>query len=262
MSKELVCMTLHHFGIGGCELQLLSLAQALQKRNVDVIILSRDKEISAYPLDKTLMVFFIPFFFYKFRLIPLYLSFLFRWKIKRLPTVFHCHGICHFTEQILWFSQNKKIPAVLKIPEEKHIFSLKRKIDNRLNFFCTAQAILRKSSKGERRSLLENLFIGKNRKKTYANVHKYISLNSNIEEELKCININKEQVFSISNGIDPHRFIPVSEEEKKSLKKNFGLPRNFVISQPFPVLLNRRESKILLKRGQKLNNIFQIIAFF
>ena len=227
MSSELVCMTLHNFGIGGCELQLLSLYRALNERNIDVIILhSRVEDTSACPLDKTLKCFYIPPFFYKFRLIPLYLAYLFRWKIKRLPTVFHCHTICYFTEQILRFAQKRKIRTLLKITGENMILPLKDKADNRLHFCRAIQFFLRKNSWFEKRSVLENLLFGKNRLQLYSKIDKYISINPNIKNELECFFVEKEKIFSISNGVDSHRFISVSDEEKKNLKKKFRLPEN------------------------------------
>ncbi len=188
-------MTLHAFQVGGCELQLLSLAKALKNHGVDLIILySRVAGSVSYKSAGELEFFEIPRMLYKPRLIPLYLSYLFRWKLKSLPLLFHCHAISYFTEQILSFAQSKKVPTMVKVATGGDVTALKNRI-------------------------------GKIGFRTYAQVDRYLSINPSIQRELEDFPIAKGKIASIPNAVDPARFFPIGEREKVSLKESLGLPR-------------------------------------
>lgn len=226
-SGSLICMTLHSFHIGGCELQLLSLCKELKKRNIDVIVLYSYSAGAFYSAaDKTPQFFYIPPFFYKFRLISVYLSFLFRWKIKRYPSIFHCHSIGYFSEQILWFAQKKNIPCLLKVTTEGHIDLLKEQIQQRPTLIEFLKALVQRKHFQEKRSALEKLIFGRKRLETYSKVEKYLSINPNIDQELRQFPIEKKQIFSIHNAVNPNRFKPISKQDKVRLKEELNLPKD------------------------------------
>lgn len=220
-------MTLHSFNIGGCEIQLLNLYESLKKHNINVIILhSHVPSGFICPSIKNIETFYIPPFFYKFRLIPLYLSYLFHFKIKRLPTLFHCHGISYFTEQILWFAHKKKIPSLIKVTTENHVLSLKEQIRQRPTPIHFCKKMFSKAPFSEKRYSLERLLFGKRRFETYSKAAGYLSINTNIGIELKNFPIEASKIIPIHNAVDPKRFCPVTEPEKKDLKRLLHLPED------------------------------------
>ncbi len=225
MNKPLaVCLTLHRFQIGGCELQLINLCKSLQEFPIDLIILhsSIDSTLPP-PKGDRIQSFKIPEFFYRYRLIPLYLRWLFRWKLKRTPSLFHCHAICYYTEQVLWYAQNNKIPALVKITTEGHMDSLKEQIRSRLSLLRLIPAMLKRKPWREKRFFLEKTLFGKRRFESYSNVSGYLSISPNISLELERFPIERNKIVPIHNGVDVHRFRPVSENEKKRLKANIGV---------------------------------------
>jgi glycosyltransferase involved in cell wall biosynthesis len=218
-------MALQNFHIGGCELQLLSLCRALRKYNVELFVIHSRTAGSQKTLSlEGVQFLYIPWICLKLRIIPYYLRYLFRCKVGAIPHLFHCHVPAPFTEQVLWFAQEQKIPAVLKITVEGEVPALQKKSQERLSLPACFRYLFRRVPLSLKKEALENALFGKERLQTYSRVDRYISINPNIQEELERFLIDRARIASIPNGVDAERFKPVSEKEKREIKRALGLP--------------------------------------
>jgi glycosyltransferase involved in cell wall biosynthesis len=197
--------------MGGCELQLLNLCRALQKKGIDLIILYGGK-LNGFneELVEGIPAFKIPAVFFSLRIIPLYLVYFFKFKLKRTPSLFHCHALTHFNEQIGWFSKMSQVPALIKIATDGDMTALNRRLS------CQSFTKVK--------TFIINGLFGRVRMKSYLSFSGYICLNSSIKEELKSFSIQEEKIHSIPNGVDCDRFSPVSLEEKRKIRAEFGFP--------------------------------------
>jgi len=211
-------MALHSFHIGGCELQLLSLCREILQHGFEPIILYSSTKGSFHPKrDGNLQFFHIPKVFYFTRLIPLYLKFLFGWKLKRLPDLFHCHGYAPFAEQIVEYARDSNIPTIVKFTTDGEVTSLRRGIENKIKL---ADLLSQRSFK---RSRLEKYLFGKNRLSTVLKVDRFVCINPTILSELLRFPIDRNKLIQIPNGVDVNRFKPVAAAEKDRIKISLGL---------------------------------------
>jgi len=198
---NLICMIVPYFDrIGGYELQALSLCKAYQRFGIKTFILTTySSGHSHYEKKENIDIYRVPRFTEGIHAVPLYVLYLF-WKLKKVPSIFHCHSISPFTEQILTINRYLKIPVLCKIATQGDIHRL--------------QAELHRIGKR-----------GLRRKKNYEQVT-FISINSNIKQELVNFNITKNNIISIPNGVDTTRFVPISQEEKIKIKQEVGFLEN------------------------------------
>ena len=101
--------------------------------------------------------------------------------------------------------------------------SLKEQIRSRLSLLRLIPAMLKRKPWREKRFFLEKTLFGKRRFESYSNVSGYLSISPNISLELERFPIERNKIVPIHNGVDVHRFRPVSENEKKRLKANIGV---------------------------------------
>lgn len=225
-------MALHSFHVGGCELQLLSLCKELRKYNIELLVLYSHTRGSQIPSPIEGVKFSaVPWIFQKCRIVPLYLHYLFKWKRGKNPDLFHCHALSPFVEQTLQFAQRRAIPTLVKITTEGEVSSLKKKIQERQSFLSWMAMLFTKSPFAKKKAALENCLFGKHRWRYYSHVDRYISINPNIHRELERFPLEKNTIVSIPNGVDPGRFKPILEEEKRAVKKELGLEvdQNYIV---------------------------------
>ena len=241
-------MTLHTFHVGGCELQLLKLCKALREHPLQLMIVysyvaTSEKKITV----DGVMCYCVPWVIQKCRLTHFYLAYLFRWKVKRLPQVFHCHAVSPFTEQVLGFAQKKNIPALVKVANGGHIEQLKQKCSERDSVWAWLKQIVKKEPFHVKKSRLENALFGRWRYSTYANASGYLSINPSIFGELERFPIQKKRIFPIPNGVDTDRFRPIDQKRKIALKQELGLPidREWIVAIGRLVERKRFEDLIL-----------------
>ncbi len=217
-------MAIHSFHVGGCELQLLNLCKELQELAIEpIIIYSKTANSQRFHSTEELKFYYVPAIFYKFRIVHFYLHYLFRWKIGRMPDLFHCHASSRFTEQVLWFAQMCHIPTLVKITTGGHVTEIKEKIEQRIGIGAIIRRFLSRSHK-IKEIHIENALFGKHRFDTFSKVNGYLCINPSIQEELESFPIHNDKLFPIPNGVNSDRFKPVPEVEKGAIKKSLGLP--------------------------------------
>ena len=196
--NDLICMIVPSFDrIGGYELQAFSLSKAYQHFGRKTFILTTHTPgLPHFEIKEEVEIHRLPRLVEKYRLLlPLYFSYLFK-KFKKPPSLFHCHAISSFTENILQINQHLKIPAVLKVATQGDVSRLHSE-------------------------LLANEIQGPIRKRIYEQMT-FLSINAHIQQELLDFNIRREKIFSIPNGVDTTRFSPPTPQEKIELKKELG----------------------------------------
>ena len=60
-------------------------------------------------------------------------------------------------------------------------------------------------------------------------IDRYISISSQITEEMKMLPLDQNKIEEIPNGVDTGRFLPMPPGEKKKLRKELGLPNGFML---------------------------------
>ena len=60
-------------------------------------------------------------------------------------------------------------------------------------------------------------------------IDRYISISSQITEEMKKLPLDQNKIEEIPNGVDTGRFLPVSSEKKKRIRKELGLPKGLML---------------------------------
>jgi glycosyltransferase involved in cell wall biosynthesis len=56
------------------------------------------------------------------------------------------------------------------------------------------------------------------------NAHAIVAINKGIAQELLNANVSPEKIIQIPNGVDTHKFTPISDKEKKDTRIRLGLP--------------------------------------
>lgn len=195
-ADDLICMVVPYFDrIGGYELQAFSLCKAYHsfgKRSV--ILTTYTPGNPYYEIRDQIPIYRVPQTLERWGGLSFYLPYFF-WKFKQMPTILHCHSHSLFTEQILQVNRYLKIPVILKVATQGDIKCL--------------QAEILASKK--------NI----HRKKNYDQVT-FISINSQIKQELLEFDITENKIIHIPNGVDTVRFSPVSPQEKNKIKQELG----------------------------------------
>lgn len=211
-------MALHSFHIGGCELQLLSLCSEIKQLGIEPIILYSSTKGSFHPKkDGKIQFYHIPKIFYFTRLIPIYLKFLFRWKLRRQPDLFHCHGYAAFAEQVVEYAKSVNIPTVVKFTTDGQVTKLRNEIDSKIKL---SDLLFRGQIT---RSRIRKYLFGKNRFSIFSKIDRFLCINSTIFHELLDFPIEQSKLIPITNGVDVARFRPVSPAEKNRIKTSLGL---------------------------------------
>lgn len=196
-----VCMVIPWLDqiIGGCELQALSLCQAYQKLGQRTFVLtSYSKDCPSYEKRQGIDIYRIPFLAHqRCFFLRVYLNYLFNYKLKSFPSVFHFHNRSEFVERVLHINQQFRVPTFLKITTDYDILHLKKEF------------------KSEAKS-------GKMRSQLYGQVDRYVSLNPNMQSEMILFGIDPSRILLLSNGVDCQRFSPISDSKKRQLKKELG----------------------------------------
>ena len=60
-------------------------------------------------------------------------------------------------------------------------------------------------------------------------IDRYISISSQITEEMKMLPLDQNKIEEIPNGVDTGRFLPVSSEKKKRIRKELELPKGLML---------------------------------
>ena len=221
---HLICMAMPYFDrIGGAELQLLSLSKLFLERGKRVMILTDVKPgLAAYERKEGIAIYRVPMWMCLSRSVRFYLFYLFFLKIRKIPSVFHCHTNGSFVDQILSFAHFFKIPTLVKIATSGDMDCLRQSIDQRLSFFSLCKNL----GKFNVRALERTLF-GKHRRQRYLSSSAMISINPSIRSEIEQFGYPVDRIVSIPNGIDVQRFSPLSLEQKNRAKDDLHLSSSF-----------------------------------
>src|SRR5689334_7629767 len=103
-NDHFICMVVPYFDrVGGYELQAFSLCKAYQQFGKQAAILTTSmRGLPYHEVREDVDIYRLPRYIEKFpALLSAYLSYLF-WKIRKVPSLFHCHALSRFTEHILY----------------------------------------------------------------------------------------------------------------------------------------------------------------
>lgn len=108
-------------------------------------------------------------------------------------------------------------------------------------------------------SIVSKLFgISKRRLLNANNITGYISISNKIKENLIKNNVIENKIFSIPNGVDTERFSPISDEDKKGLRKLLGIENVLTVCYLGGLTENKRVYEIVSAIGKLINDGFEI----
>src|SRR5690554_6799525 len=103
------------------------------------------------------------------------------------------------------------------------------------------------------------LGLPKRRIKRANDITGYIANSKAMVQMLKNVGVKDEKIFNISNHADTTKFLPVSEDEKKNLRKELNIPERFTVVLIGGLCYRKRTFKLtqacgnLIKSGLDLN---------
>jgi glycosyltransferase involved in cell wall biosynthesis len=224
-----ICMFSYYFPpqYSGAALQAISLARKLRERGLDISFLTINH--NGLPGEETLDGFKV------FRLhegegnhgeFTLWRN---MWKFfkKYRPSydIIHSHGANYRNSIIGPLSRLLKIKSIVKISlANDDLYGL-----------------------GSGRSgLLHKYFISM--------VDRYISISTNITREMLGLSLSESKIRQIPNGVDVDRFYPASRDEKRNLRKEFGLPLDGLMLLYIGVIDERKNVRWLIDMWNKFHN--------
>jgi glycosyltransferase involved in cell wall biosynthesis len=190
--------------IGGAEKQLATLAPLLEERDVKISILTRRHPgLSRFEFIDGVPVYRLPMLKTKVLNSLMFTSFALPVLKKLRPDVIHAHGLLSPTTTAVFAKQFLGTPVVSKPLRGGILGDLKR---------------LTSSSLGRRRF-----------KMIQSHVDTFITISSEIKDELVCQGVAPERCIFIPNGVKLEKFHPVHREQKRLLRKELRLPDGLLV---------------------------------
>ena len=93
-------------------------------------------------------------------------------------------------------------------------------------------------------------------------VDAYIAVSRDMEREFIQSKLALNKVYYMPNAVDTERFYPVSQEEKKRLRRHLGLPENKVVSLTVGVFDSRKNIGWLMQHADDIELYFRAADFF
>ena len=185
--------------LGGAEKQLAALAPLLNKHGIEIEILTRRYPgLARFEFIDGVPVYRLPIFKTK-ALASLIFTLTALPVIRRLhPDIIHAHGLLSPTTTAVMAKRLLGIPVVSKS--------------------------LRGGILGDLERLKNNPFGHRRLKMLQKHVDMFITISKEIRDELVKNGISPERCVFIPNGVKLDRFQPVSNNDKKILRKQLGLP--------------------------------------
>ena len=190
--------------VGGAERQLQQLSPRLRNLGFDVVILTRhEKGLSRFEVIDGIPVHRLPAAGPKARAATTFTLSAVLKLIRLRPDIIHAHEILTPASIAVLTKQIIRRPVLVKV--------------------------LRGGARGDVYKLKRRPFWKSNFRSLVRNVDAFITISQEIDDELSALAVPEEKRFSLPNGVDAVRCIPVSEEQKHKLRAKLSLPQQATV---------------------------------